>query len=403
MSARVVIAGGGIAGVEAALALADLAEGLASIAVVAPDPDFVLKPLTVEEPFTEQPAERHELGLALTEIGAEHVSAAVREVDPQGHEIALADGARLGYDQLVVCIGGRNRAPFAGVESFAATSGDLAVNDLVKKAADSPSATLALLVPPATSWSLPLYELALLLRRRSEELDRHELRLRLVTPESAPLVIFGEPAAEAVASLMSARRVDVETSRYVSQRDDGTLMVAPENEPLGVDVCLSLPVIEGPAVHGLPADEHGFIPIDLHARVRGVEDVYAAGDGTDFPVKQGGIATQQADAAAEHIAAKLGAAVEARPFEPVLRGQLITGVESLNLRHGLTGGTGEGQASLDYLWWPPQKVAGRYLSAWLGHTLPRDLEPPSHPLEVESSWPHEWHAELGSFDAERRR
>jgi hypothetical protein len=62
------------------------------------------------------------------------------------------------------------------------------------------------------------------------------------------------------------------------------------------------------------------------------------------------------------------------------------------MKHGLTGGQGEGQASLDYLWWPPQKVAGRYLSAWLSHMGVReDLEPPEVPLEVEVSLPHEWH------------
>jgi sulfide:quinone oxidoreductase len=146
-------------------------------------------------------------------------------------------------------------------------------------------------------------------------------------------------------------------------------------------------------VQGLPMDEHGFTPIDNHARVPGVPDVYAAGDGTTFPIKQGGLATQQSDAAAEHIAARLGARVEVREFHPVLRGQLLTGDESINLRHDVTGGHGEGDASLDYLWWPPHKVGGRYLAAWLAHTTPHeDLEPPFHPLDVEVSLPREWHS-----------
>ena len=154
---------------------------------------------------------------------------------------------------------------------------------------------------------------------------------------------------------------------------------------------ISLPVITGPEIAGLPCDPQGFVPVDEYGRVEGVADVYAAGDGTDFPVKQGGLATQQADAAAEHIAADLGADLDPQPFKPVLRGQLITGTESLNLRYGLAGGQGEGAASPDYLWWPPQKVAGRYLAAWLGHTNPTDLEPPDRSLEVEVAWPHDWH------------
>ena len=88
---------------------------------------------------------------------------------------------------------------------------------------------------------------------------------------------------------------------------------------------VALPAMDGPAMDGLPKDEGGFIPIDEHARVRGVEDVYAAGDGTNFPIKQGGLGTQQADAAAAHIAHRLGAAIDVEPFHPVLRGKLLTG------------------------------------------------------------------------------
>ena len=60
------------------------------------------------------------------------------------------------------------------------------------------------------------------------------------------------------------------------------------------------------------------------ARSAGCEAVYAAGDATDFPIKQGGLATQQADAVASAIAARPGAPVTPQPFEPVLRGMLLT-------------------------------------------------------------------------------
>ena len=48
---------------------------------------------------------------------------------------------------------------------------------------------------------------------------------------------------------------------------------------------IALPVMDGPAIEGLPKDAGGFIPIDEHARVAGVADVYAAGDGTNFPIR----------------------------------------------------------------------------------------------------------------------
>lgn len=390
---RVVIAGGGIAGLEAVLALADLAGDRARLSVVAPDPDFLYKPLTVEEPFTHQPAERHALTPALAEIGVEFILGAVVSVDAEGHVLELGDGTRLPYDMLVVCIGGRARPIYEGVETFWSNRSDLPVDQLIRRAHVSPSRALALVVPPGTSWSLPLYELALLIRRRSEELGVGDLRVRVVTAEGGPVSVFGTKASAAIAELLAAREISVDAGRYVVQDDAGGLRLLPEDSPLEAGVTLALPVIEGPGTAGLPADPHGFVPVDGFGRVDGVDDVYAAGDGTTFPVKQGGLATQQADAAAAHIAARLGADVEPRPFEPVLRAQLLTGMESLNMKHGLAGGQGEGKVSLDYLWWPPQKVAGRYLSAWLGHTAPTDLEPPSRPLEVEVSWPHEWHGE----------
>ena len=394
---RVVVAGGGIAGMEAALALADLAGDKAELSLVSRDREFVYRPLTVEEPFTNQPAETHELEPALAELGVKFVLGPVSRVDPEDHTLTLGTQTELPYDLLVVCVGGRATPAYEGVltmASFWGGRGDLPpIDPLIRRAAASSSQTLALIVPPATNWPLPLYELALLIRRRSEELGRSELRLRLITPETAPLIVFGTKASDAVAGLLSARRISVDTDRRVIQDDTGVLHVPPRDLRLEAEVILALPEIEGPAIDGLPADQYGFIPIDRHCRVEGVDDVYAAGDGTTFPVKQGGLATQQADAAAEHIAARLGAQLEPKPFDPVLRGQLTTGAESLQMKHGLTGGKGEGMASLDYLWWPPQKVGGRYLSAWLGHTAPTELEPPPSLMNIEVSWPHEWHSE----------
>jgi hypothetical protein len=95
----------------------------------------------------------------------------------------------------------------------------------------------------------------------------------------------------------------------------------------------------------------------LHPDRADVNDVYAAGDATALPIRQGAVGTQQADAAAEHIAARLGAPIHPKPFHPVLRGKLLTGAESLDMRRDPTGGRDEGIASADHhLWWPPHKV-----------------------------------------------
>jgi sulfide:quinone oxidoreductase len=65
-----VIVGGGVVGLEALMALRDLAGNRAELALVAPEPDFLYKPLLVEEPFDLGPAERHELAPLAEELDA---------------------------------------------------------------------------------------------------------------------------------------------------------------------------------------------------------------------------------------------------------------------------------------------------------------------------------------------
>ncbi|HXH96612.1 MAG TPA: hypothetical protein VNH40_05310, partial [Gaiellaceae bacterium] len=123
---------------------------------------------------------------------------------------------------------------------------------------------------------------------------------------------------------------------------------------------------------GLPADGEGFVPIDQHCRVEGLQGVYAVGDATTFPLKQGGLASQQADAAVEALAAELGLHESPEPFRPVLRGQLLTGGQPYYLRAELAGGkVVDSQTAEAPLWWPPVKVAGRFLAPYLaakGHS-----------------------------------
>ena len=134
----------------------------------------------------------------------------------------------------------------------------------------------------------------------------------------------------------------------LARRYDVTLVAG---ELAGVDV-------EAGRAHLATGDERGFLPTDAHGRV--APGVLAAGDATDFPIKQGGLATQQADAAAASIAGR------PQPFKPVLRGLLLTGGAPLYLRaEGATC-----QVSWHPLWAPPGKVAGRYLAPYLSTARP---------------------------------
>lgn len=390
---RVVILGAGIAGIEAMLALADLAGDRIEIAIVAPEPEFVLKPMVVEEPFLMKPAERHDVAAAAAQVGARFVLGAATRIAARKHTVELADGTQLGYEHLIVALGARSVVALPSAETFWAGRSDLQIDGMIDRAAESASGTLALVVPGGCTWSFPAYELALMSRSRADHLGHGDLRIEICTPEPGPIAIFGPTASDAVLQVLRARRIGFIGNATAEESDRGTICLQPEGARLDAEVVISIPRLVGPRMTGLPADAAGFLPIDPTCRIHGCEDVYAVGDGSSFPVKQGGIATQQADAVAELIAEACGAELVAKPFEPVLRGQLIAGEESLFMKQELTGEPGEGSFSPVYLWWPPGKVSGRYLTPWLaGDSDGTDPTPPSLPLDVEVALGSEWHS-----------
>ena len=84
--ARVLIGGGGIAGLESLIALRHLAGDRVELTLVAPRPDFVYRPLVVEEPFTSAAAEHRELAPIADDFGARFVQRGLERIDPEAHE-----------------------------------------------------------------------------------------------------------------------------------------------------------------------------------------------------------------------------------------------------------------------------------------------------------------------------
>ncbi len=394
---QVVIVGGGVAGLEALLALHDLVGDRTRLTLIAPQPDFLYKPLLVEEPFGLGPAERHELAPIAEEKGADFKQRTLSAVRPDEHLAELDDGSSIEYDHLVVGAGGRYVPALEGATTFPSGEESFRVDEVLDRAA-ARFHRIAFVVPRGVTWSLPLYEIALMTQRRSVE-RALDVSVAVITPESAPLAVFGATAEAAVSELLAVRGIEVFANSSVRDLGEEGIKLSPGDRAIGPAEVIALPVMEGPAIDGLPADEHGFIPIDDHARVKGLDGVYAAGDGTTFPIKQGGLAAQQADAAAEHIAYTLGAAGSPEPFRPVLRGKLLTGDESLQLRSAVAGGGGEDIASPDVLWWPPHKISARYLAPFLYHgEVHEEQEPPRRALDVEVAVPQEWHEEPMAVD-----
>src|SRR5262249_1560033 len=141
------------------------------------------------------------------------------------------------------------------------------------------------------------------------------------------------------------------------------------------DRVVALGVLQGQPVPGVPQDRNGFVTTDRSGRVEALDDVYAAGDITQFPLKQGGIAAQQAVHVAAAVAARAGAEVAQGAFEPVLHAVLLTGREPLYLRAEIASGScAVTDAAVEPLFWPPAKISSRYLAPFLA-SRERSTEP----------------------------
>jgi len=381
---NVVVAGGGVAALEATIALRDLAGERVRITMLAPDEEFVFRPLSVTEPFALGEAQRLPLKRFARDLDVDLVQDALESVSPGSHLARLASGEEVRYDKLLIAVGAQREAPYEHATTFRGQEDSELLHGLVQDLEGGYARRIAFVVPHGVSWSLPLYELALMTARRAYDMSS-DVELTLATPEERPLAVFGRGPSDDVRALLEQAGIAVRCSVRAEVPRKGTVVLHPGDDVIACDRIVTLARLRGNELRSLPQDDDGFLPIDNHGRVVGVDDVYAAGDGTNFPIKQGGIACQQADAAAEVIAKAAGASLEPRSFRPVLRGQLITGGKSRFMRTNLSGRAGDdAESSPETLWWPPSKVAGRYLAPYLHETDEADRREEIRRHDVES-------------------
>jgi sulfide:quinone oxidoreductase len=361
----VVIAGGGVAAIEAALALRDLGGERLTLKLIAPNAEFSYRPMTVREPFAYAQADSYSLPQVASDVGAELIVEEFGWVDPGERVAYTAAGVAVAYDALLLAVGARIKEAFAHVLTIDDRRIDELLHGVVQDVEQGYVKRIAFVAPARLAWPLPLYELALMTAARAYDMGV-EVKLTLVTAEPAPLAVFGPQASTAVAALLAEAGVETITSTHAQVDEAGEVRLQPGNATVGADRIIALPELFGPAVRGLPAGEHGFIPVDQHCRVRGVDRVWAAGDAVDFAVKHGGIASQQADAAAEAIAALAGAPITPAPFQPEIRGILLTGRRPRYLTARLSGGMSFSSELTDEpTWTPVAKISARYLAPYL--------------------------------------
>jgi sulfide:quinone oxidoreductase len=365
---RVIICGGGVAATEGLLRLRGLAGDAVDITLLAPNDEFVYRPLAVREAVGQGWGRRYELWGIAERADAEWIKDTLARVDPAGRVAHTGQGRELRYDALLVAVGGRQQVELEHATTFRDADARQVYDHVVRDVERGEAGSVAFVVPEGPVYPLPAYELALLTATAARRAGVDGLRLWLVTPEPIPLAAFGGSAGVVVSRLLIEAGIQLYASALAFASGPRKLLIQPHGVELAPDRIVAIPRMKGPGIPGLAeGGANGFIPIDSHCRVPGTEGrVFAAGDATAFPLKHGALGAQQADAAAGVIARLAGVDVEAGPFQPKIRAKLLTGGKPLYLSATVVGGEGFNSEVSDTPPWPvDDKIVAEELGPYL--------------------------------------
>jgi sulfide:quinone oxidoreductase len=327
-SPRVVVVGGGFAGLEAAFTLRQRLGDQVDITLVSKRATFLFKPNTIYVPFG---ADEQSLSFPIARPAVRRSMrfhhGIVSGIDDR--RVELTDGSRIGFDFAVLATGAAmSPDEIPGLAEHAETIWTLAqMRSLGRRLLDLDAATshghvrrIQFLVPPGNMCAGPLYEMILMLDtwlRRRHLRDR--VSLHWATYEDSYIQAFG-PRLHQVVTGEFTRRGIAGRSGVAVAKVSGDEVLYEDGSRTEYDLLVAFPPYRSAVEYaGLPADARGFLRTDPATRlVEGTDTIYAPGDAGDFPVKQAFLAFLQADATADHIAGRIDPRREheTRSFEP---------------------------------------------------------------------------------------
>jgi sulfide:quinone oxidoreductase len=350
---EVVICGGGVVGVEGLLRLRRLAGDRVKLTLVCPDAHMAYRPLAVGKPFGLPGVRRYPLKRIVADVDARWIRDRLSSVKLANRTVQTEGGGELRYDALLLAVGAPEAPSYPHAYTFTDRDTGHTLDQIISSIDAGSIEAVAFVLPHEWVWPLPLYELALMTAHRAQAMNRRP-QITFLTSEGRPLKAFGQAAGDAVLDLLHEAGITVHTGVVARVPAPGVVSFA--GQELHADRIVTLPKILGPAVKGIAAGSRWFAPIDDWCVVPDTEGrVFAAGDATDFPVKQGGIGAQQADTAAAGIAHLAGLAARPPPLAPVIRGTLLTGTRPLYVAARVVDGLGWQSNIYEHPPWPSQE------------------------------------------------
>src|SRR3954471_10839922 len=132
MSTNVVVAGGGPAALEAALTLHRVAREETRVTLLAPDSEFVYRPLSVLAPFAAGHARRYPMSRVAADAGFIQHPDTLGRVDVDGHVVETGSGGQLPYDALLIATGALVQRPYPRVLTFGGVGDEERLHGLVQ-------------------------------------------------------------------------------------------------------------------------------------------------------------------------------------------------------------------------------------------------------------------------------
>ena len=159
---RIIIAGGGIAGLEALIALRVHLGPNAEIELLEANTDLVERQRAVAEPFGGEPARHFDLVRIAADHGARLRPDRLSSVDADQRRVRTVRGDTLDYDALLVAVGATADVAVPGALTFCGPHNVAAFTALLDDLDAGRVERVAFAPPTSVSWALPLYELALM-------------------------------------------------------------------------------------------------------------------------------------------------------------------------------------------------------------------------------------------------
>lgn len=366
---EILIAGSGPGALEATLGLSRSEYLDATIALISPQIEFHYRPNMVMEPFGVAKTAKYAVAEVIRHPNVTQWKGTLERVDAEAGRAYSPEGDEFNFDALVIATGTETHADLPSpVVTFGDPGSLEKLKDIVGEIETGAVRNVLFSAPPGPTWHLPLYEFALMCADRAEHQSGQQIVISIATPESAPLDVFGAENSASVSQMCAELGVVVYTD-VTLETYDGTTAQLSDGSRYPIDRVFAMPRVTGRAPEGVPTNDAGFVHVDDNELVQGTSNAYAVGDVTDFRVKQGGLASAQADAAISAIETALGTREVAEPFGREIEALLLTADRRLAMRARI-GDESSQSLAVEQPTGPTQKIYSRLLSERLREISP---------------------------------